>query len=164
MVNATSIPATGIGSTAGNFGTVPNMLKAQNLEIAAIYLTVLTNVMVTALIIFYILRERRALSRLQVKPLDLKLYTGVVALMIESALPLSIAGVVFAALYTTPIPDFDSMPILKAQTFVAFMFYVLCRRVDRVVICAFKQRLILRNVVFAYLTEHNNTFSAFKTV
>ena len=50
-------------------GYMTNISSMQRLEITAIYLTVSTNVMVTALIVFYILRERRSISSLQVKPL-----------------------------------------------------------------------------------------------
>ena len=80
--------------------------------------------MVTGLIIFYILRERRALSRLQVKPLDSKLYSGVVALMIESALPLSVTGVVFATLYANTSDRLSLVP--KVVMPFGFLFYALC--------------------------------------
>ncbi|RXW17209.1 hypothetical protein EST38_g8638, partial [Candolleomyces aberdarensis] len=59
---------------------------------AATILTVLTNVTVTSIISFYLIRARRGLS--QVLPSrSLRLYTGVVALLIESALPLTIFGI-----------------------------------------------------------------------
>jgi hypothetical protein len=65
--------------------------------IANAMMTVSTNVTVTALITFHVLRAHRALAK--VLPLDnLRLYTGVVAILIESALPLSIFGIVTAAL------------------------------------------------------------------
>jgi hypothetical protein len=108
-------------------------MSIQKLEIAAIYLTVSTNAMVSALIVFYILRERHAISRLQVKPLYSKLYTGVIALMIESALPLNVVGVVFATLYSlpTPISDLNSTPpILKTGVVFSFLFYGLCVSYD----------------------------------
>ncbi|RXW13158.1 hypothetical protein EST38_g12693, partial [Candolleomyces aberdarensis] len=58
-------------------------------------LTVSTNVMVTSMISFHLIRARRSLSKV-LPSRDLKLYTGVVALLLESALPLSIFGVIYA--------------------------------------------------------------------
>jgi hypothetical protein len=119
--------ATGIATVARKF-TLSRIPSMQKLEIAAIYLTVSTNVMVTALIVFYILRERHAISRLQVKPLYSKLYTGAIALMIESALPLSVVGVVFATLYSVPAPsDLNLAPrFVKTEVVFSFLFYGLC--------------------------------------
>lgn len=57
-------------------------------------LTVSTNVIVTSVITFRLVRARRAISKLQVlPPNDTRLYTGPVAILVESALPLSIFGV-----------------------------------------------------------------------
>ena len=84
--------------------------------------------MVTALIVFYILRQRYALSKLQVEPLYSKLYTGAIALVIESALPLSVVGMVFATIYSLPIPSDPSSvaPLLTTQLVLSFFFYALC--------------------------------------
>lgn len=105
--------------------TLSNRASIQRFDIAAIYLTVLTNCIVTTLIIIYILRERRALAGLQVRSLDLSLYTGVVALVIESALPLAVAGLIFAALYISPHND-RQLSVLKARYLFAFLFYASC--------------------------------------
>ncbi|KAJ2923528.1 hypothetical protein H1R20_g13566, partial [Candolleomyces eurysporus] len=66
-------------------------------ETAYIFLVVSTNVLVTFLIVFHLLRARRTLSKL-LPSKDMRLYTGVVAILIESALPLSIFGIIAAAL------------------------------------------------------------------
>jgi hypothetical protein len=60
-------------------------------------LTVTTNIMVTGLIVFRLLRARRTLSRL-LPSADLRPYTGVLALLIESALPLSLFGIISSTL------------------------------------------------------------------
>ncbi|KAJ2918874.1 hypothetical protein MD484_g1510, partial [Candolleomyces efflorescens] len=58
-------------------------------ELARVFLTVLTNLMVTSLISFYLIVARRELSKV-LPGKDLNLYTGVVAILIESALPLTL--------------------------------------------------------------------------
>ncbi|KAJ2916080.1 hypothetical protein MD484_g4316, partial [Candolleomyces efflorescens] len=60
---------------------------------AYIVLTVLTNVIVTGLIVFRLIRARRVLLTWQAPTKDIQLYTGAMAILIESALPLSIFGI-----------------------------------------------------------------------
>lgn len=84
--------------------------------------------MVTALVTFYILRKRRAISKLQVRHFYQSLYTGVVALVIESALPMTLVGAVFAALYAAPIDE--DYNVLKAVHTFAFASYALCVSCD----------------------------------
>ena len=104
------------------------------LKVAASYLTVLTNVMVTTTIGFYLFRERRALAKLQVPSIHLKLYTGVMAILVESALPLSLAGVIFATLYLVTTSrqgtqrqlDPSSIPLETTFTIFSFLFYAFC--------------------------------------
>jgi hypothetical protein len=56
-----------------------------------------TNVVVTSLITFHLLCARRALAK--VLPLaDMQVYTGVIAILVESAAPLTIFGVIAAIL------------------------------------------------------------------
>ena len=64
---------------------------------ASSLLTVSTNVIVTGLITFHLLRARRTLSKL-LPSKDMTLYTGIVAILIESAVPVTIFGVVQAVL------------------------------------------------------------------
>jgi hypothetical protein len=59
-------------------------------------LTVSTNLLITALISFYLLNERRKLSHL-LPSRELQIYSGVVAILVESALPLTAFGIVYAA-------------------------------------------------------------------
>ncbi|KAJ2921241.1 hypothetical protein H1R20_g15854, partial [Candolleomyces eurysporus] len=66
-------------------------------EAAWIFLTVSTNIMVTALISFRLLSAHRNFSK-SIPNRNLKLYTGAVAILIESALPLSVLGLVYSAI------------------------------------------------------------------
>jgi phospholipid N-methyltransferase len=60
-------------------------------------LTVCTDIIVTTLIAVHLIRARRTLSKL-LPSSDMKLYTGVVAILIESALPLSVFGIIAGVL------------------------------------------------------------------
>ena len=90
--------------------------------------------MVAIIIGFYLFRERRALAKLQVPSVHLKLYTGVMAILVESALPLSVAGVIFAALYSVTTGrqgtqsqlDPSSLPLETTFTIFSFLFYAFC--------------------------------------
>ncbi|RXW18366.1 hypothetical protein EST38_g7494 [Candolleomyces aberdarensis] len=70
-------------------------------ESARTFLTASTNVMVTALISGYLIHARRNLSQL-LPSSDMRLYTGVVSILIESALPLSIFGIIYASIGVVP--------------------------------------------------------------
>ena len=60
-----------------------------------IYLSVGVNFLVTALITFRLLRLRRQMA--QFMPVsELRVYLGVVAILVESAVPLTLTGLVFA--------------------------------------------------------------------
>jgi hypothetical protein len=85
--------ALGIVTIAGQRYSVEDMLK---FEAASTFLTVATNLMVTASILFFLLSERLRLSRV-FTPKQLGLYTGVVSMLIESALPLTVFGIMYAA-------------------------------------------------------------------
>ncbi|KAJ2913709.1 hypothetical protein MD484_g6701, partial [Candolleomyces efflorescens] len=62
---------------------------------ACIFLTVSTNIIVTALITFRLLRARRALEKV-LPSADMRVYTSVIAILVESAAPLTIIGIVTA--------------------------------------------------------------------
>ena len=64
---------------------------------ASTFLTVSTNIVVTSLITFRLYRARRTLSKL-LPSMDGRLYTGVIAILIESAAPLAILGIIAAIL------------------------------------------------------------------
>lgn len=75
---------------------------AYNLIISPItillFLAVASNLMVTALISWYLRRARRNLSKV-LPPNELELYTGWVAVWIESAAPLTLLGIIYAPIF-----------------------------------------------------------------
>jgi hypothetical protein len=85
--------------------------------------------MVTSLISFHLLTARRRLSKV-LPGKDLDLYTGVVAILIESALPLSVFGVVYAAIVCAYPRAFSSPPTVgpyaAALNIFAFFFFGFC--------------------------------------
>jgi hypothetical protein len=64
---------------------------------ASTLLTVSTNVVVTSLITFRLLRARRTLGKV-LPSADMSVYTGVIAILVESAAPLTIFGIIAAIL------------------------------------------------------------------
>ena len=76
---------------------LPNDTFNDNFGAASTFLTISTNVLLTFLISFHLIRSRRTLAQL-LPSQDLRLYTGVVAILIESALPLTFFGILYAAI------------------------------------------------------------------
>ena len=68
--------------------------------VASTLLTVLTNIIVTTLIAIRLLRARRNLAKL-LPSADVRVYTGVIAILIESAAPLTIFGTINGAIALT---------------------------------------------------------------
>jgi hypothetical protein len=66
---------------------------------AWIFLSTAVNIIVTSLISIRLLRIRKQLSTV-LSTQDLQIYLGIIAILVESALPLSLAGVAFAAVST----------------------------------------------------------------
>jgi hypothetical protein len=102
-------------------------VRAGKYTIANNLLTVSTNVTVTTLITFHVLRARRTLAK--ILPLqNIRLYMGVVAILIESALPPSIFGIITAALSlhrdALAIPPSEGL-LICYETFAA-LFYIFC--------------------------------------
>ncbi|KAJ2917981.1 hypothetical protein MD484_g2449, partial [Candolleomyces efflorescens] len=64
---------------------------------ASTLLTVSTNIIVTSLITFHLLRARRNLGKV-LPSADMRVYTGVIAILVESAAPLTILGIIAAIL------------------------------------------------------------------
>jgi hypothetical protein len=64
---------------------------------ACTFLTVSTNIVVTSLITFRLLRARRALAKV-LPSADMGVYTGVIAILVESAAPVAVFGIVTAIL------------------------------------------------------------------
>jgi hypothetical protein len=81
---------------------VPNGKVAASTNAASTFLTVSTNIVVTSLITFRLLRARRALAKVlpsgEEEEEDVCVYTGVIAILVESAAPLTIFGIVAAIL------------------------------------------------------------------
>ncbi|KAJ2935475.1 hypothetical protein H1R20_g1623, partial [Candolleomyces eurysporus] len=94
---------------------------------ASTFLTVSTNIIVTTLITIRLSRARRTLSKL-LPSRNMQLYTGVVAILIESALPLSIFGIVAAVLMqlaVVPRPN-PSEAELACYGLFTGLFYAFC--------------------------------------
>ncbi|RXW20457.1 hypothetical protein EST38_g5391 [Candolleomyces aberdarensis] len=66
-------------------------------SVASTLLIVSTNIIVTALIVFRLLRARQNLTKL-LPSADVGVYTGVIAMLIESAAPPAIFGIIVAAI------------------------------------------------------------------
>ncbi|RXW17397.1 hypothetical protein EST38_g8450 [Candolleomyces aberdarensis] len=93
---------------------------------AATALTVTTNVVITGLISFRLLRARRSLSKL-LPSADMHLYTGVVAILIESALPLSLFGILAAVMQQLGNSAVGtSVGFLVCDPLFAGLFYSFC--------------------------------------
>ena len=90
---------------------------------AATLLTVSTNVVVTSLITFRLLRARRALAK--VLPAEsLQVYTGVIAILVESAAPLTLFGIVAAILQQ--LSAVLSVESLVSSSVFDALFYSFC--------------------------------------
>ncbi|KAJ2912979.1 hypothetical protein MD484_g7440, partial [Candolleomyces efflorescens] len=98
---------------------------SNSFEAARQLLTVSTNILVTALISFYLLRARSTLSMV-FSSKDLQLYTGVVAILIESALPLSVFGIITAAMGLSGVPKSNPEHFLVAWYTFNALFFAFC--------------------------------------
>jgi hypothetical protein len=76
---------------------LPDDNLANTTSTAATFLTVSTNIVVTILITFRLLRARRTLAKV-LPSADMRVYTSVIAILFESAAPLTIFGVIAAIL------------------------------------------------------------------
>lgn len=93
---------------------------------ASTLLTVTTNIIVTGLIAFRLLRARRTLAKV-LPSADLRLYTGVVAVLIESALPLSLFGIIAAILQQLDHNGYQvSEGFLACNALFIGLFYIFC--------------------------------------
>ncbi|RXW20217.1 hypothetical protein EST38_g5640 [Candolleomyces aberdarensis] len=109
------------------FVTTDGQRQEAAYEISRVFLTVATNLMVTVLIAFHLLRMRRSLSKLLPKQ-DHQLYTGPVAILIESALPLTVFGLAYAPFLVVPLPQSDGAlaAFLVAYNTMNTLFYMFC--------------------------------------
>lgn len=100
---------------------------------AATFLTVITNIIVTILITSRLLRARQKFSKLLPSSDGKQVYTGMIAIIIESAAPLTIFGIIVAALRESGIPLLDASPGFVACTALFDgLFYLFCVSLHRV--------------------------------
>jgi hypothetical protein len=92
---------------------------------ASTFLTVSTNIFVTSLITFRLLRARRALAKV-LPSVDMRVYTGVIAILVESAAPLTIFGIVAAILQQSSAKSNNSPGYYVCQVLFDCLFYSFC--------------------------------------
>jgi hypothetical protein len=92
---------------------------------ASTFLTVSTNIVVTSLITLRLLRARRALGKV-LPSADMQVYTGVIAILVESAAPLTIFGVISAILQQFGAKSNQSPGYYVCVTLFECLFYSFC--------------------------------------
>ncbi|TFK20567.1 hypothetical protein FA15DRAFT_646865 [Coprinopsis marcescibilis] len=107
-----------------------NETIARSMTSAYTFLSVCFTILATSLILFYLIRECRFLSGLfqSSSSEQLKRYSCVIALLIESALPLTVFGICWAAILVgTPMPQdtADATRTLILDTFFYLSFTIL---------------------------------------
>jgi hypothetical protein len=108
---------------AGPF--LPNTQLMASTSSASTFLTVSTNIFVTSLITFRLLRARRALAKV-LPSADMGVYTGVIALLVESAAPLTIFGVIAAILQQISANSNESSGYHVCGGLFEGLFYSFC--------------------------------------
>ncbi|TFK23449.1 hypothetical protein FA15DRAFT_705440 [Coprinopsis marcescibilis] len=103
-----------IDTEASNF-TFP----APILEPIGVGLSVASNLMISALIVYYITAARKRLSQVLSQANSLRPYTGATYLLIESTAPLSVIGVCYAAIYFAETKFVSLQLHLKLQAALA---------------------------------------------
>jgi hypothetical protein len=104
---------------------LPNAELAASINAATTFLTVSTNIIVTSLITFRLLRARRALAMV-LPSVDMRVYTGVIAILVESAAPLTVSGIV-AAIMQQLYPRSNKSPgYYVCEALSEFFFYSFC--------------------------------------
>lgn len=88
-----------------------------------VFLNVATNTLVTGLISFRLITSRKELARV-LPSKDLNLYTGIVAMLIESVLPLTIAGLVYASVLVSK-PESPTVASEVTNNLFSFIYYSL---------------------------------------
>lgn len=95
-----------------------------------IYLSVLTNVLVTILISFQLLSARRALTSLMMHQ-GADPYNSIITMLVESALPLSVFGITFAAMLVTKPPERSLVALEQyhvAKDVISFLYHAFAVR------------------------------------
>ncbi|KAJ2921897.1 hypothetical protein H1R20_g15199, partial [Candolleomyces eurysporus] len=90
-------------------------------------LIVSTNIIVTTLITFRLLRARRTLAKV-LPSADVRVYTGVIAILIESAAPLAISGILVVAINLGPASarSYSSGGIIVCCALFNGLFFSFC--------------------------------------
>jgi hypothetical protein len=103
--------------------------RAVKYEIVYTLLTVSTNLILTSLIVFRTLRTCHTLSKV-LPAKRIQLYTGVVAILIESAVPPSIFGIITAGLLLAreSLADQPSEGVMICYNTFVGLFYIFCVR------------------------------------
>ena len=109
----------------GVFLVQANSKTALHATVASTFLTVSTNIVVTSLITFRLLRARRALAKV-LPSADMRVYTGVIAILVESAAPLTIFGLVVAILQQFGAKYSKSPGFYVCVTLFEALFYSFC--------------------------------------
>ena len=109
----------------GVFLVQANSKTALRATMASTFLTVSTNIVVTSLITFRLLRARRALARV-IPSADMRVYTSVIAILVESAAPLTIFGIVAAILQQSSARSTKSPAFYACGHLVESLFYSFC--------------------------------------
>jgi hypothetical protein len=91
-------------------------------SIPGIFLSISTTLIVTVMISIYLIHTRRSLSGV-LPSRNLQLYTGIVAILVEAALPLSVFGLLLAA--TLLYPEKQSMHGVEVRKVLASIFSML---------------------------------------
>ncbi|KAJ2929014.1 hypothetical protein H1R20_g8084, partial [Candolleomyces eurysporus] len=94
---------------------------ADRYTIAWVTLIAVTNIIVTVLIASYLIRARRTLSK-ALPMRDMRIYTGVAAILTESALPLAFFGIV-AVVMNLAVPDKRDLGALVVGTISEGLFW-----------------------------------------
>jgi hypothetical protein len=94
---------------------------AYSASIASTILTMSTNIVVTSLITFRLLHACRALAKV-LPSANLRVYDGVIAILVESAAPLTISGIIAAVMgpQTSMSPGFYACKSLFSGLFYSF--------------------------------------------
>ncbi|KAJ2912617.1 hypothetical protein MD484_g7797, partial [Candolleomyces efflorescens] len=92
---------------------------------ASIFLTVSTNILLTSFITFRLVRARRFLKKVLPSSVDMRGYTVVIAILIESAAPLTIFGVI-AAIMQRARPRLFTVGFYVCDTLFQGLFYSFC--------------------------------------
>ncbi|KAJ2918816.1 hypothetical protein MD484_g1585, partial [Candolleomyces efflorescens] len=100
------------------WGRTDESASSTTVATASQILTVSTNIIVTGLIIFHLVRARRSLAKVLPSTETAKLYTGVVAILIESASPLCVLGIIAAAFEQSQ----DNAPPTRGFTVGFYLF------------------------------------------